>query len=225
MPHPLIDGTDPAQAQVAPRMELARALIQSGADTSPAYPMQAIARAIQPLAGHVIQRDATSELARLYAQQAGGLAGAFKGMPGSEALVAALNNPETAPFALQHAGKALTELPKEAEDRRRFGITSGLAREKFENDKERADRPEFKPDLGIDPRTGYKAAGWANPKTQDIKYIQPGGGAAGATMAAPVVVSPGDLLNWRGSGKPAPYGTRYIKNDDPEQKPHIWEGG
>lgn len=117
MPQSLIDGTDPAQMQVAPRMELARALIQSGADTSPAYPMQAIARAIQPIAGHYIQQGATSELARLYAQQAGGLAGAFKGVPGSDPLVAALNNPATAPFALQHAGKALMELPEKAAER------------------------------------------------------------------------------------------------------------
>lgn len=228
MPHSLIDGTDPAQAQVAPRMELARALIQSGADTSPAYPMQAIARAIQPLAGHMIQRDATSELARLYASQAGGMAEALRKYAPDHPLVAALqsSDPGVQAMALRQAGPAMIELPKEAESKRRFGIESGMTREGLDLRRELADRPEFKPDLGIDPRTGYKQSGWANPKTQTITPYQPGGGAPGAAMAAPIVMSsPNELLNFKGSGKPAPFGTRYIRGDDPEQKVRIWEGG
>lgn len=120
--HSLIDGTDPAQAQVAPRMELARALIQSGADTSPAYPMQAIARAIQPLAGHVIQRDATSELARLYASQAGGLADVLeKASPGHPLIAAARSdNPLVQAMAVHQAGPALAEIPRMQLEKQRF---------------------------------------------------------------------------------------------------------
>lgn len=127
----LIDGTDPAQLQVAPRLELARALMQSGADTSPAYPMQAIARAIQPIAGHYIQQGATSELARLYAQQGGGMADALEKASPGHPLIAALRNPQTAGMALRQAGPAMMKLPEEAESKRRFEVESGLAREKF----------------------------------------------------------------------------------------------
>lgn len=132
MPQSLIDGTDPAQMQVAPRMELARALIQSGADTSPAYPMQAIARAIQPIAGHYIQQGATSELARLYASQGGGMADALEKYAPGHPLIAALRNPETAPMALRQAGPAMIELPKEAESKRRFEVESGQRKAEFE---------------------------------------------------------------------------------------------
>lgn len=188
----LIDGTDPAQLQVAPRLELARALMASGADASPAYPMQAIARAIQPIAGHYIQQNATSELARLYAQQAGGMAGALERAAPGHPLVAALrsNDPGVQALALRQAGPAMIELPKEAESRRRFDVESGISRERLGEQKrqfdtelgfkrEQAGKPDFGP-VNVD-EYGRQTYGFREALKKSVTPYNPGGGIPGDT--------------------------------------------
>lgn len=195
MPQSLIDGTDPAQAQVAPRLELARALMASGADTSPAYPMQALARAVQPLAGHVIQRDAMSELAKLYSQQAGGMAEALRKVAPGAPIVAALesDNPMTQAMALRQAGPALMKLPEEAESARRFEAESGLAREKFGEQKrqfdtelgfkrEQAGKPDFGP-VNVD-EYGRQTYGFREPLKKSVTPYNPDSGVTSAGAAA-----------------------------------------
>jgi hypothetical protein len=58
---------DPTVLQVQPELSLASALMKQGIDTSAAYPMQAIARPFQALAGTLMQHDAISSLKDAYA--------------------------------------------------------------------------------------------------------------------------------------------------------------
>jgi hypothetical protein len=57
---------DPTMLQVQPELSLASVLAKQGLDTSAAYPMQAIARPFQALAGVVMQQDALNTLKDAY---------------------------------------------------------------------------------------------------------------------------------------------------------------
>jgi hypothetical protein len=57
---------DPTMLQVQPELSLASVLAKQGIDTSAAYPMQAIARPFQALAGVVMQQDALNTLKDAY---------------------------------------------------------------------------------------------------------------------------------------------------------------
>ncbi len=122
------ESADPAMLQMKPRMDLARALTTAGMDTSAAYPMQALARAAQGVAGGYLQHSATSDLAKAYAQQAGGMAEALRKVAPNAPIVAALDSgePMTQAMALRQAGPALMKLPEEAESARRFAIQQGM---------------------------------------------------------------------------------------------------
>jgi hypothetical protein len=61
---------DPAILAAMPQMQLGQGLVQQGLSTAPAYPMQAVARLAQTLAGGYLQHDAVGSLAKAYAHSA-----------------------------------------------------------------------------------------------------------------------------------------------------------
>ena len=70
--------TDPNIMAIQPQLTLAQAMMRSGMDASPAYPMQAAARVFQSLAGMSMQRDAVSDLAHIMSGNVESLKPIFK---------------------------------------------------------------------------------------------------------------------------------------------------
>jgi hypothetical protein len=97
---------DPAMAQIAPDLQLAQAMTQQGISTAPAYPMQALGRLGQALAGAKIMSDATGQLQGIYGNAADA---ASRSLPQDHPLQGALKSPD--PYArmvaLQQYPKAL----------------------------------------------------------------------------------------------------------------------
>lgn len=97
---------DPALLQAQPQLSLAQTMMQQGIDTSPAYPMQALARMAQAASGHFLQEGAISELAKAYSQSAANAAATLPEGPLKQALLSP--DPVVRMQALQQYGKVLT---------------------------------------------------------------------------------------------------------------------
>jgi hypothetical protein len=97
---------DPAMATIAPQLQLAQALSQQGLSTAPAYPMQALGRLAQTLAGVKIMHDATGELQGVYGNAADA---ASRALPDEHPLQKALKSqdPYARMIALQQFPKAM----------------------------------------------------------------------------------------------------------------------
>ena len=97
---------DPALLQAQPQLSLAQTMMQQGIDTSPAYPMQALARMAQAASGHFLQEGAISDLAKAYSQSASNAAATLPEGPLKQALLSP--DPVVRMQALQQYGKVLT---------------------------------------------------------------------------------------------------------------------
>lgn len=96
---------DPQIAQATPNLQLGQELLQSGLSGAPAYPMQAVARLAQVLAGRHLQQSGISSLTQAYAHTADNLANIFPaGTPMGD--MARSDDPTVRMMAVQQAGKA-----------------------------------------------------------------------------------------------------------------------
>jgi hypothetical protein len=101
-----VAGTmDPAVLQAMPELQLARTMMQAGLDTSPAHPMQALARVLQAAAGGAVQQGAIGELQKATSGTAEDLS---KALPPDHFLQSWLHspNPTVRAMAVQMAPKA-----------------------------------------------------------------------------------------------------------------------
>lgn len=99
-------GLDPNVAAAMPEIQLAQGMEQQGISTAPAYPGQALARALQGGVGALLQKGAITDLGRAYSNSLPALQHIFpQGTPIGDAL--ASGNPIAIQMALQAAPTAM----------------------------------------------------------------------------------------------------------------------
>lgn len=113
----MLGMVDPALLQAQPELQLAQGMEQQGISDAPAYPGQAIARALQGVIGAGLQKSAISDLGRAYAGTPQTVAAILeKEQPNNPAIgLLKSNNPMAVMIGLQMAQKTI---PIQAEGQR-----------------------------------------------------------------------------------------------------------